>query len=227
MDKTKVPGSQPDSPGPKGLEPGRRLGRPPGMQSAEIDQAILLAAKDLFLSIGYEATSMAAVAQASGVSKRTLYARHPTKEHLMQSVVADRVGKWSDEASSRNQVMPERFADRLKHHAQTLMHSLANPEVVQFDRLILATANRFPEIARTFYEVGYSYELQFLTDEIVQGTKDDAVPAQRPRQIAHQLLSMIQGWRRIEETRRTIDAEEADRFAADAVDVLLRGRDGW
>ena len=171
--------------------------------------------------------SARAVAQAAGVSKRTLYARHSTKEALRKSVVEDRVQRWSSEASAGNADLPEQFSERLKRYAQILMASLGNPEVRQFDRLILTTASRFPEIAQSFYQIGYSYELQFLTNEIVAGTKDDPVPPVDPERAARQLLSMIQGWRRTEETIREVSGEEAARFAADAVDVLLRGRAGW
>ena len=207
--------------------PARRTGRPPNKKAGQIDEAILTAARDLFLSTGYEATSMEAVAQAAAVSKRTLYARHPTKEALMKAVVEDRVQRWSSDASAGNADLPEPFPDRLKRHAQILMESLGNPEVAQFDRLILTTASRFPEIAQSFYQIGYRYELQFLTGEIVAGTKDDLAPPVDPERVARKLLSMIQGWRRTEETIREVSREEAARFAADAVDVLLRGRESW
>ena len=207
--------------------PNRRTGRPPNQKAGQIDEAILTAARDLFLSAGYEATSMEAVAQAAGVSKRTLYTRHSTKEALMKAVVEDRVRRWSNEASANNVDLPQEFPERLKRHVQIAMASLGNPEIQQFDRLILATASRFPEIAETFYRIGYSYELQFLTDEIIEGTKNDPVPAANPQRVARQLLSMIQGWRRTEETIRVLSREEAASFAADAVDALLRGRDSW
>lgn len=74
---------------------------PPKKKSGEIEEAILSAAKDLFLDVGDEATSMEAVAQAAGVSKRTLYARHSTKEALMEAVLEDRVQRWSNEANAR------------------------------------------------------------------------------------------------------------------------------
>lgn len=207
--------------------PARRMGRPPSKRAGEIEEAILSAAKDLFLSVGYEATSMEAVAQTAGVSKRTLYIRHPTKEALIKAVVEDRIRSWSNEASARNSEAQEEFPESLKRHAQTFVHMLANPEVQQFDRLILQTAHRFPEIAETFYKVGYSYEIEFLTEEIIRGTQDDPIPPKEPRRVALQLLSMIQGWRRTQETIRTISPQEAAEFASQAVEVLLHGKESW
>ncbi len=205
----------------------RPMGRPTRRRSGEIENDILSAAKDLFLTVGYEATSMEAVAQGAGVSKRTLYARYAAKEPLMMAVVGARVRAWAEEASAKNQNLPVGLRARLSRHAQTLAQSLDNPEIEQFDRLIMATAHRFPAIARTFYDVGYSYELDFLTNEIAQGTKDDDVPARDPRRVAEQLMSMILGWRRTEGTVRTIPPADVDKFAQDAVDLLLNGRQSW
>ena len=228
MKESKKRGSPVDAkPKPQATRVSRRMGRPPTKKAGEIEEAILSAAKEMFLSLGYEATSMEAVAQAAGVSKRTLYIRHSTKEALIKSVVEDRIRTWSNEASARNSEVPEAFPESLKRHAQTFVHMLANPEVRQFDRLILTTAHRFPEIAESFYNLGYNYELGFLTNEIIIGTQNDAVPPKEPKRVALQLLSMIQGWRRAEETVREISTEEAAEFASQAVDVLLRGRDSW
>ena len=104
----------------------RRMGRPLSKRAGEIEEAILSAAKDLFLSLGYEATSMEAVAQTAGVSKRTLYIRHSTKEALIKAVVEDRVRSWSNEASARDSEAPQKFPESLKRHAQTFVHMLAN-----------------------------------------------------------------------------------------------------
>jgi AcrR family transcriptional regulator len=203
------------------------MGRPPKKRSGEIEQGILAAAKTLFLNLGYEATSMEAVASAAEVSKRTLYARHATKDELMKAVVLDRVRNWADDATARNSELPAAFRERMVCHAKTMVHALGDPEVRQFDRLILQTSAQFPEIASTFYTVGYSYELQFLTDEIIRGTRDEPPPARRPKLIAQQLCSMLLGWRRTEETVREIAPEEAAEFASEAVDVLFRGRASW
>lgn len=203
------------------------MGRPPRNRSGEIEEAILSAAKDLFLSIGYGATTMEAVALAAGVSKRTLYARHSTKHLLMTAVVEHRVLRWSRDATNRAGNLPTDFRQRMHRHASVFAHALADPEIRQFDRLITSTAGLFPEMARTFYEIGYKYELGFLAAEIAEGTRGDAVPARRPDRVAQQLISMITGWRRTEETVRTISSEEASEFAHDAVELLFQGRESW
>ena len=45
---------------------------------------ILAAAKPIFLSKGYEAASIDAIAGSAGISKKTIYARFATKEDLFE-----------------------------------------------------------------------------------------------------------------------------------------------
>lgn len=205
----------------------RRMGRPPRNRSGEIEEAILTAAKNLFLAVGYGATTMEAVAQAARVSKRTLYARHPTKDHLMTAVVEHQVKSWSRDATDRAGDLPADFRERMHRYANVFAHAIADPEIQQFDKLISSTASLFPEVARTFYDLGYKYELGFLAAAIAEGTRHDPVPAQRPERVAQQLISMIMGWRKTEETVRTITSEEVTEFAHDAVELLFEGRNGW
>lgn len=69
----------------------------------QTEQKLVDAATALFLERGYAATSMADIANASGVSERTLYVRFATKVALFQRVIE--VGIVGDvEATS----MPER-----------------------------------------------------------------------------------------------------------------------
>lgn len=204
-----------------------RIGRPTLGEAGAIDREILAAATKLLLTKGYDGTSMEAVARAAGVSKRTLYLRYSSKEALMKGVVDDRVASWAAAASVNNENLPKDFKARLIRHTQTLAHALGDSEIRDFARLMQSTAARFPELAKMFYDVGYRYELGFLTEEIRNGTAADAVPARNPELVARQLLSMIIGWRRTEESVREIDAAEADEFARNAVEVLFGGRESW
>jgi TetR/AcrR family transcriptional repressor of mexJK operon len=62
-----------------------RRGRPVDLDK---DKAILEAARSLLLARGPRAMTMDAVAAAAGVSKATLYSRHPRRSDLLLAVVA-------------------------------------------------------------------------------------------------------------------------------------------
>src|ERR1700743_2691719 len=56
-------------------------------RGAELRRHILFAAKDVFLSQGYERASMDAVAARAGTSKRSLYAHFESKDKLFLAVL--------------------------------------------------------------------------------------------------------------------------------------------
>ncbi len=65
----------------------RRGGRPSRTQSEQLGERILDAATHLFLSVGYGATSIEAVARRARISKRTFYHRFEDKPALFGAVV--------------------------------------------------------------------------------------------------------------------------------------------
>lgn len=70
----------------------RRRGRP---RSAAIDEAALSAARELLAEVGWDQTTMVAIAERAGVGKPALYRRWPSKTHL----VFEAVFGWVDEAT--------------------------------------------------------------------------------------------------------------------------------
>jgi len=204
-----------------------RVGRPTLDQAGVIDGVILESATKLFLTKGYDATSMVAVAAAAGVSKRTLYSRYGTKEALMNGVIEDRITQWAAAASENDVDLPDDFKQRMIRHAQTLARALGGTEVREFDRLIQATSVRFPEFAKAFHDLGYRYELNFLAAEIRKGAAETSEPVRNPELVAQQLLNMIMGWRRTQELVRELENWEVDEFAKNAVEVLFEGRAAW
>lgn len=62
----------------------RRRGRP---RSAAIDDAALAAARELLAEVGWDQTTMVAIAERAGVGKPALYRRWPSKTHLVFEAV--------------------------------------------------------------------------------------------------------------------------------------------
>src|ERR1700751_1567276 len=65
----------------------RRGGRPSLAQAAQLRERILEVATELFLAEGYGTTSIEAVAERAGISKRTFYHRFDDKAALFAAVV--------------------------------------------------------------------------------------------------------------------------------------------
>lgn len=71
-------------PGPTGPGAAGATGRP---RDPRIDDAVLLATRELLVEVGYLSLSMAAIAEWAGTNKPAIYRRWPTKAHLVHEAV--------------------------------------------------------------------------------------------------------------------------------------------
>ncbi|KAA2253969.1 TetR family transcriptional regulator [Solihabitans fulvus] len=107
-------------------------------------QAISDAAVTLFLAAGFDHVSVAEVAEAAEVSRRTLFAYFPTKEDLVLHRFADhedepaRVVRARPDGQPPLDALHEHLLDRLAHRdANTGLSD--DPEVMAFHRLLTDT----------------------------------------------------------------------------------------
>ncbi|MDA8050236.1 MAG: TetR/AcrR family transcriptional regulator [Rhodospirillales bacterium] len=109
---------------------------------------ILDVATGLFFCQGFAATSMEQVAAVARISKRTLYARFHDKAALFRGVVDRRVSGWrgSFEAEAEQ---PETLPAALKEAASGILRVALEPAALALHRMVVAEAERFPELART------------------------------------------------------------------------------
>ncbi len=131
----------------------RRGGRPTRLEAAALGDKILDVATDLFLSRGFGATSIEAVAGRARISKRTFYHRFRDKAELYTAVVRRLLQHWLpefeaafDEPGPLNTVL-ERLAKRMLTVA-------LSPQALALRRLLLAEAERFPQLVDIAIEQG-------------------------------------------------------------------------
>jgi len=114
---------------------------------------ICAAGKELFVERGYEGVSIEEIARKACVSKPTLYAHFGSKERLFLEIL---------EETCDNIVAPFfgpevdglPIEDVLIVHARAYARALLTPEMLALNRLIVAEAPRFPEMARRYYAAG-------------------------------------------------------------------------
>lgn len=115
--------------------------------------AILKIAHEAFLSEGYAATSMSAIAARVGGSKATLYNYFPSKEDLFRAVVQDRceqIGGLLDQGLLEG----GDFRTVLTKFGERFVTLILSEEFVRTYRMMMAEGVRFPEIGCAFYETG-------------------------------------------------------------------------
>jgi TetR/AcrR family transcriptional repressor of mexJK operon len=122
------------------------------------------AAIGIFLARGYEGTTMEEIAVRAGVSKQTVYKHFTDKQHLF----ADIVLSTTDDMDALVALIADRLTDTsdlakdLEHLAKTFLVALMQPRVLRLRRLVISSADRFPEIATAWYERGFERALAAL-----------------------------------------------------------------
>ena len=126
-------------------------------RSARKRAAILEAATEAFLSHGYLGTSMDEVAAGAGVSKQTVYKHFSDKRNLFAEMVASVVDESRDpvEAGLATIQPSDDVAADLRRLAHRQLDSILEPRLLALRRLVIAEAERFPELGSTFYERGF------------------------------------------------------------------------
>lgn len=124
--------------------------------SAAKRRAILTAAEAAFLAARYDSVTMDEIADASGVSKQTIYSHFGTKNQLFVELVTSMTSAAGDEVVARSTV-PDAAEDVASTLEQMLGHQLAavlSPRLLRLRRLVISEAPRFPELARAVFEQG-------------------------------------------------------------------------
>lgn len=135
----------------------RRGGRPSREGSAQLGELILDAATELFLTHGFGATSIEAVAQRVRISKRTFYHRFSDKPALFAAVV-HRIIKRLRPPAGIPLFEGADLQTVLERLATLILRAALSPQAIALHRLIVAESARFPELAEVLAREGATEE---------------------------------------------------------------------
>jgi AcrR family transcriptional regulator len=125
-------------------------------RSARKRGSIVDAARTVFLREGYGGASMDQIAALAAVSKQTVYKHFADKRRLFTAVVTGDIG--AAETLTHDMVAALRDSDDLagdlRRFARRHVAEVVQPHLLRLRRIIVAEAERFPELARTWYESG-------------------------------------------------------------------------
>lgn len=204
-----------------------RRGRPTAKQVEAIEHALIATARQHFLEAGYDAVAMEAIAFELGISKTTLYGRFPSKESLFHAVIEDAVSRWSVDASLTDGELTDEIGQRLRHHTRVIAKSHDNPEVQAFQRIIISTAGRFPELARSMHDVGSLYIIGLISKEIRDAAERDGIPVRDPEGVATRIVSSMNGWYLQQSMIRPVGIDEFIAYGDRTVELMMAARSIW
>lgn len=190
----------------------------------EKEAKILAAAKESFLELGYADTSMDAVAQRARASKTTLYTRFPSKEALFAAVI-------SAECSAYGMYfLPNEFADQpideaLNTIARRFLDLVGSPQAARVEQIILAEAQRFPEIAQRYEQEGPELVAAAVTGYFADAAARGLLGAEDPRFVAEHFLTTLKGpcLNALMARQPFLTGEERERFITRTVALFLNG----
>jgi len=201
-----------------------RGGRPSRQQSAQLADRIIDVAEKLFLSHGFGATSIEAVAKQAGISKRTFYHRFPGKERLFEAVVRRLIERWLPPFDTEMLSAPD-LPDALRHTAEYILRIALTPEALALHRLVVHEAQRFPGLARIMHELGAASGIERIASHLEPRIKSGELRAIDPRFAAEQfILAVVTGpQRRALGLGIPLNAVEISAHAGNAVSLFLDG----
>lgn len=137
-------------------------------RTARKRRAILEAATEVFLQHGYVGASMDQVAAKAAVSKQTVYKQFADKEHLFAEIIVGRTSVLGDRLAQVYATLDDATDPRpaLRDVCHQLLASLSRPDVLQLRRLVIAEADRFPEVSGTWWQQAFHPSLVTLGEAL-------------------------------------------------------------
>jgi TetR/AcrR family transcriptional repressor of mexJK operon len=164
-------------------------------RSARKRRAIMDAASTLFLRNGYQGTSMDEIAALAAVSKQTVYKNFADKERLFSDIimgVATSVDAFTEVVAAALHDTDD-VAKALGELGRMYITVVMQPQILQMRRLLIAEANRFPDLTRAYYERAPERVLTALAPELAHLNEKGLLNVPDPGLAARHFAFLILG----------------------------------
>ena len=201
------------------------VARPPSRSRSDVRRAAILEiAREVFLSRGYADASMSAIAARLGGSKGTLYNYFKSKEELFAAFMREACMNEAEHAFDFGDYEGD-LAAGLRQLGERFLRFVLSDTVAAVHRLVISEGVRFPELGRTFYEIGPREGVDRLAVFLHREMLADRVLVADPHRAAEQFLDLVKGGLHQRRLWGVIDAPSDADIAANveaAVEVWMR-----
>ena len=183
----------------------------------------------MFLAEGYGATSIEAVAQRARISKRTFYHRFPDKAALFGAVVHRIIEELRPPAGTPL-YEGGNLEEVLRRLARLMLRAVLTPMALALNRLMVAEAQRFPELAAIVAREGGRAELVGQIAGIFEReSRAGGLAIDRAAFAAEQFVQLVVSLpqRRALGLGTAMTEAELDAWADDCVNLFLNGCRFW
>lgn len=167
-------------------------------RTARKRRSILAAATEVFLRNGYVGASMDEVAATAAVSKQTVYKQFADKEHLFSEIILGTAVPVVEGFTRAFQTTLDNASDArqaFRDLARRFLDILLRPDVLRMRRLVLAEADRFPEISGAWFERCFRRSIEDL-GEAMERLVDRGLLRELPDPllVAYQFAGLVMYW---------------------------------
>ncbi|WP_167375964.1 TetR/AcrR family transcriptional regulator [Pseudomonas coleopterorum] len=166
--------------------PRPKPGRPRADQAGDVERRIHEAATALFLEQGFGRATLDQIAERAHVGKTTLYSRYATKEALFEAVVRKCVETFLQEMDIVS--VQGTLEQKLVRVGTELAQATLTPYVVSIMRITLAETNRFPEIAKEAFRLGFGACVQSIAAGLSGG--EEPMDAERATGVGERFVEL-------------------------------------
>lgn len=181
-------------------------------------------ALDTFLEQGYERTTMASIASAAGMSKRTMYRNYQDKADLFNAAIERAVDRYTLPEEALSNADSGNLEETLIAIAHIRIRNVATPEGIRLQRILTTQSFRFPHLFTRSYEQSISPTVEFLAQLFERSNARGETDISQPSRAATAFLGLVVGG-----PARSITAgdalsdKEIDEHVSYAVRLFLNG----
>jgi len=197
-----------------------RRGRP---ANDALGQTILDAACDLFLELGFQATTMDKVARRAKISKLSIYRHFENKEALFSAAIAARCHQFAPQALFEG--VEGSAEDQLMAVGSSLLRTLLSPDVRAVEAMIMADKTNQKSLSKLQFEAGPAHVLARIEALLSQLHAKAVLNVPDPLLSARVFSALFKGSdlltiARFDETRAE-DDNEIESYCRSAVDMFI------
>ncbi|WP_367353132.1 TetR/AcrR family transcriptional regulator [Achromobacter animicus] len=165
-----------------------RRGRP---ANEALGQAIVDAASQLFVELGFQATTMDKVAQRAKISKLSIYRHFENKEALFSAAIAAHCHQFAPQALIDG--VEGSAEDQLITVGSFLLRTLLSPDVRSVEAMIMADKTNQKSLSKLYFEAGAAYVIAEIENLLSQLHASAALNVPDPRRSARLFAALIKG----------------------------------
>ena len=188
-------------------------------------QQILDGARRCFQSQGFDGASINDIVKDAGVSKGTLYAYFTSKEKLFEVLVyQDRRRQAEQSTIILDDGRP--VGEVLYDFGLSMVKLMASDQSIAQVRTVVAVADKFPEIGRSFYEAGPAFALAKIAAYLSQRMTAGELRQVDPELAAYQFIDVISGCLhkpRLFNAQHMVTKRTAEEVVAAGIELFLNG----